>query len=359
MSPTGITRSPGQLRGSIIASAALGLALAIAAVVLLLVPVPRALHEQRAYAAAAECPANAGAGDCLRRVPATVTGTDSEYVHRTTVHWLSLTERDGTAHRLAMRGTGPVSSAVSPGDRVTVTYWRDAIRSVDFHGRRQSTAENPAGTYRTWSAAGLGLPGLAGLFLWCAHALRRAWRSPDPAARRGWRMRLPVMAALVIGGIGGIAPFVTPDLPAALRLTALCDAPVLVITAMVMFLLGRRASDSLAVTPRTPEREERFPGLVIGHVPYAGGGFLVAEPGQLAVTIDPDGRILRKPLPRTLFAERVRHLYLTDPVDGPQRGSRVIECRDGEQQVLIVTGKNNVPWVLGALAPEPVRTTAE
>ncbi|MEV5506822.1 hypothetical protein [Streptomyces orinoci] len=354
-----VTRSPGQIRGSIVASAALGLALAIAAAVLLLVPVPRALHEQRAFAAAAECPANSGSGDCLRRMPATVTGTDSEYVHKTTVHWLSLTERNGTAHRLAMRNTGPVYSSVSPGDRVTVTYWRGRIRSVGFHGWRQATAENPAGRYRTWSAAGLGLPGLAGVFLWCAHALRRAWHSPDPAVRRGRRMYVPVTAALVIGGIGCIAPFVTSNLSAALQLTALCDALVLVVTAAVMFLLGRRTSDSLAVTPRTPEREERFPGLVIGQVPYAGGGFLVAAPGQLAVTIDPDGRILRKPLPRTLLVERVRHLYLTDPVDAPQRGSRVIECRDGEQQVLIVTGKKNVPWVLGALAPEAVRTAAE
>ncbi|MFB8775604.1 hypothetical protein VSS16_23160 [Streptomyces broussonetiae] len=93
-----------------------------------------------------------------------------------------------------------------------------------------------------------------------------------------------------------------------------------------------------------------------GDVPYSVAGFdhLVVGDGRPAATPDPDGRVARRALPRTLVVRHVRPLRYGDPEDWKlvfrYEDGVVIECRDGDRAVFVTTARHDAPLILGALA---------
>ncbi|MBB1260470.1 hypothetical protein [Streptomyces alkaliterrae] len=347
---TGRPRSTGTERWAAGCWGLLGLALGVVAAALLLVHVPERLERERDFDAVGRCAADRPPAEC-RRLAATVREAVSEHRNRKTYHRLTLTDAGGTTHRVEMLGRHPVFDAVSPGDPVTMTVWREQVRRVDFGELRQETTATPTGAYRLTAAAGLSTLAVSLGFLWAAWWwARRHTESPEREPRQ---VTVVVLAALGGAAIAFVAPLATDDLRTALLVAAVGEVPVAVVAALLVRHHRRRAGRSFDVTPRRPEKERCFPGTVLGEVPYAVPGYdhLVAAPGLLAATPDPTGRVARRPLPGTLVVERVRLPHRGDPGGTPGPGSHVVQCRDGGTPVFIVTDRADVPWVLGALGP--------
>ncbi|MCX5387706.1 hypothetical protein [Streptomyces sp. NBC_00083] len=345
--------------GAVLGPAVIGVAFLIAAGWLLLATVPGALDMERAFTAAADCPAAGISTECRHTVGAPVTSVAADHKHRSTDYWLGLgrparpqrPERpDVVPPRVKMDGRVPVFAAVHPGSALQLTYWRGQIRYVDYHGLRQYTAADPRGGYRLPFAAALVLLSVGGACLRTAY--RRARRhAGEPPAHEPWRLTVPLASVLLICCFAFATPWVTSGVPTALLLAAVGAVPVLAGAAWLTRRRHHRTTDTIRVAPLSPLADECFPGRVLGEVPYSheGFGYLVAGPGLLAATPDPSGRIARRPVPRTLVAVRVRPPYWTDPGPRPAPGAHVVECRDGPTPVYVVTHHAYVPRVLGAL----------
>ncbi|MBD0745961.1 hypothetical protein [Streptomyces sp. CBMA152] len=345
-------------RGGLIYSATLGVAFALIAAWLLLVNMPRALDSERDFRAAVDCPAQSQAQsrseppsdeDCLRSVPAHVDHT-RDARRKTPTYWMYVKLADGTTDRARLEG--------SPGDlagkQVHVRYWRGQIRAVHFADGWQSAYAEPIGNWRPFAAWGLGLGVFSTGFLWSAYWWAR--RSGSSPRANPWQVALPPAAALCVGGFAAVLAMLAGSVQDALLGTAGAVVVGLVACLLTGFVLARRGTedDTVEVAPVVPGTgEEIFPGVVLGDVPYRagnGGGFLVTGPGLFATTPDPTGAFARTSVPRTLVPQRVRRPYWTDPGGGDYPAETlVVECRDGETQVLVVTEKKNVGRVLGAL----------
>lgn len=354
-------RSPRQDRRGAVWTLAWAIAFGIAACVLLLGLVPHLLAEQRDFEAATACPAGAASPspDCERPVAAVVKKTWTEHENKKTKDWIRLTQSDdGSSHTIRMRGEEwekrPVFRAVKAGDQVTTWYWRGQVRFIEFKGVRQYTHEDPRGDYRLPGGIGMALAPFSLMLFWCAYWLGR--RGAVSPLRSPWQITVPMVAGFWIMCVGGVSVAFSAGMADALWFTALGSVPGLLAAAvwatMKLRADRRRGTDTIEVTPRVPDREEHFPGFIIGDVPYSMAGFdhLVAGPGYLASTPDPTGRIARRTVPRTLVVERVRPPYRSDP-GGDHTGCWIAECRDGETRVLIAVEDMNMPWILGALEP--------
>ncbi|MEW1720450.1 hypothetical protein [Streptomyces sp. NPDC093109] len=347
--------APSPARWPIALAAVAGAVLLLIAGRLLLFSVPHALAERRDFAAAPACgtadsPADSSARDCVRALPATVGRKTVEETPRAGRYWLTLTESGGPSYRLELDGHTPVFDALAAGDTVTVERWRDEVRTVGFGKLRQNTVTAPALGHRFPAAFGLGLLGPAGGLLWTAYWYGR--RSGDSLALRPWQITVPLMAALSLGLVGFAAPLLVDGLPAALVLTGCGALPVPAVTVWRIRHHRRAAAGTPVAVPRVLTEEECFPGRILGDVPYSVAGFdhLVTGPGLLAATPDPTGRIARRPVPRRLVVVRVRPPYRTDPSGAAGPRDQVVECLDGTTPVLVVTPREHVPWILGALA---------
>ncbi|MFC9129238.1 hypothetical protein ACFT4A_20625 [Streptomyces sp. NPDC057099] len=117
----------------------------------------------------------------------------------------------------------------------------------------------------------------------------------------------------------------------------------------------RRADDTSDILPAVPAARLTVSATVHGDVPYSrpGYGLLVLGDGPPAATPDPAGRVARATLPETLTVERVRGWRLGEDPDAWPAAYKyngvVIECRDGDQEVLIATRRRDAPVILGAL----------
>ncbi|MEV8591612.1 hypothetical protein [Streptomyces sp. NPDC052012] len=312
-----------------------------------IVPVRQA--EERAYDTAR-----------VTSVPATVEARVDEHRYRSVRHWLHVTERGSdTERRLRMDGTGSeaVYESVRPGDRVTLAYWRGEVRAVTFDGRTQQTHASPRGDWRMPLGIGLGLLPAGLLLVWTAWWYRHRF----PAAPRGRHSLGP--AALWVAGVveGTFAFFASAagDGVTDVLLVAACGIPPsAALGALSMWLVWRRlrkADDTSDIVPAVPAARVTVRATVHGDVPYSrpGYGLLVLGDGPPAATPDPAGRVARAALPEALAVERVRGWRLgEDPDDWPgmyKFNGIVIECRDGDQEVLIATRRRDAPLILGAL----------
>ncbi|WKU44753.1 hypothetical protein Q3V23_12070 [Streptomyces sp. VNUA116] len=338
-------------------AAAASLVCVLAALFLLFVTVPGKRADSRAFATASACVGDEPALECRKTIEGTVKGTETVPRGKTTHYWLTITGRGGDTHRAEMNGPASVFGRVRPGDPVKATYWRGKIRFVDFRGTVQLTADQPKDAYRLPFACGMGLLALGGTFAWLTYwMVRQVGRHP---ARYAWQATVLPCAGVLTGIVAFVAPMVTDTMPTALVLTGAGTVPV-VLGALWRIRVRRRQSEEFEIAPVVPEREECVEGGVAARTPYGGeliGAYLVVGPGLLAVTPDPEGRALRRVLPRTLVVERVRVPYWSDPsgVTAETRGWRkalrqvVLVCRDGDDEVLIGVQRKHVPWVLGAL----------
>ncbi|MCX4238296.1 hypothetical protein [Streptomyces ortus] len=344
-----------------IGAAAVGSVCALVAAWLLLVSTPAAISEGNAFRAAPRCasdgsgPGGGASGDCLRTVSARIDRTEDVRGRKTPSYHLYVVAADGTKGRARLGGSPTERPVASPGADVEVTYWRGRIRYVDLAAGRKYSHADPRDDYKVVASPGLAV-GLYGTgFLWCWF-----WTAlHSRAARRAhpWDLGVAFLAAVCLAVVGGLAPWVTDDMGAALLLVGLAVAvAVAVCVAIAVVLrLRRRGDDTIDVPPSVPTGEQHFPGRILGEVPYAERGtHLLAAAGRLATTMGHPGAAHRRAVPRTLTPLRVRHPYWSDASPTGLRGeAQVLECEDGGVPVLVVTGREHMPWVLGALTPRP------
>ncbi|MER5900342.1 hypothetical protein ABT150_09610 [Streptomyces mirabilis] len=360
-SPRSDDPPPRRRRPGVVPPVVFGGCLVLIGVWLLLGPMLGARHEERDFRAAVACPEktdSTGSEDCLRTVSARIDHTEVVTGNRSASYRLYVTEADGRNDRARISGSGPKSPKAWSGVRVQVTQWRGKIRYVDFPAGRQYTQADPRNTYRLFYAGGLGL-GLFGVGI----VLSVFWWSRVSAVSPRsypWQITPAATGLLVLVCAGVVAPLAVDGVGAPLLVAASAAVLVLVGCAGAYLLLRRRhrgGDDTVAVTPKVPETEQCFQGGVLGEggdTPYGGGGYLVAGPSLLVTTPDPTGKFARRTVPATVVPQRVRPPYWTDPHGGDYgTDTLVVECRDGDSPILIVTKKENVPWILGALQPLP------
>ncbi|MEV5339567.1 hypothetical protein AB0K93_13910 [Streptomyces sp. NPDC052676] len=348
MTPTATAGQDPRTRRSTRAAIVLGVVCGLVAAWLLLVPMRGALDDERAFRAAVACGADgARDGDCLWTVTARIERVEVDRGRRSHSYWLYLREADGTSSRTRLNDSPPAGA----GQRVEVTYWRDRIRYVDFPTERRPTTADPRDDHRVYTAWALGI-GLYGLGIL---AVVTWWsRRPRTTPRaHSWQLGWPLLGAFALAGLGVVAALST-DGPGEAFLTVAAGLPVITALSWAGVRLAarrERGDDTVDVIPSVPDRERVVLGEILGEVPYArGGGHLVAGPGLLASTPDPTGGFRRREAPPTLTPLRVRPPYHTDPAL-PEYGGRalVLECDDNGTQVLIVTHRKDMPWILGAL----------
>ncbi|MET9291744.1 hypothetical protein [Streptomyces sp. NPDC003077] len=329
---------------------------------------PGALADHRAYASASACPAGASRSEsCKTTVPGTIKDVHRSGRSNDRFSFL-LTERGAdTEQRVRMSdewGYQAVYEAVRPGDEVTLTYWRGEIRTIRFGAVAAETKASPADDWRFPTAAGLGTLcfGLGMVwFAWWQRYRSRSARSVAP-----WGLVVGVGGPCLLSAVGLLAGMMSSSLKEALLTMA---AAVLV----AAFLVGAgargwrrrmiRIADTSDIVPVPPTGQKCVRATLRGNVPYEVIAYdhLVVGDGRPAVTPDPDGRFARKTLPETLSVRRVRALRNDDPEDwfhAYKLKGVVIECRDGDEPVLIVTRRRDASLILGALSatPGPART---
>lgn len=111
-----------------------------------LAAVPELVDDERAFEAAVPCaPPAAAGGDCLRSVEATVVYTVIRDGAKYEEFTLGLTGPREVPRELDMGHADPLLEHLRPGDRVTVTRWRDYTTAVTRDGVTQESADTPAG----------------------------------------------------------------------------------------------------------------------------------------------------------------------------------------------------------------------
>lgn len=335
---------------------AVGLLLVLASAVLLAM-VPRALADARAYAAAPACPAGTRSDSCTTPVRATVEGTEDEAVGKGHWYWLLVTERGSDEEQsVRMAGKGPVYDSVRAGDRVLLDYWRGEIRAVSFGDATQETHASPSSAWRLPTGLGLlTLPlgsCLLAIGLWCRYRYRARKRVAP------WQITVPIVAGALLSTLGGLTGLAGGGVREAFTVTAAGVPPALGLAALVAWWVARRedrAADTGDIVPVPPEGRQCVHATVHGDVPYSveGFGLLVVGDGRPAVTPDPDGLFARLSLPESLTVREVRPLRPEDPAGWAgayKYDAVVLECRDGDRRVRVVTKRADAPVVLGALA---------
>ncbi|MFG3404258.1 hypothetical protein [Streptomyces sp. NPDC048142] len=201
------------------------------------------------------------------------------------------------------------------------------------------------------------LLGVFGAMLLTA-AAATAWSSRRSPRAFPWQVGLTMSGGTFLVLFSAMAAWNSDNIGDALQLTGLAGLVVLAVYALAAPFLHRRhrGDDTIVLEPSALTEEVRFPGLIMGEVPYASdAGYLIAGPGILATPPDPTGVFHRKAAPRTLTPLRIRPPYLTDPTGRPDYDGRavVLECEDDGVPVLVVTRRKDAPAVLGALGPVP------
>lgn len=134
-----------QLAGRARRVCAVGLLLVLVSGVLFAL-VPLAERDNRAYAAASDCPVGTRSDTCRAAVVATVKDKKTDFSGKTHKYFLTLRYADrpeGAEHRVRMAGSLQVYDSVRRGDRVTGIYWNDELRAIRFGSLTQETYRSP------------------------------------------------------------------------------------------------------------------------------------------------------------------------------------------------------------------------
>ncbi|MEU3895298.1 hypothetical protein [Streptomyces sp. NPDC045251] len=341
----------------------LGLPLFLAGVVVPAAMLPSALADERAYTEAAPCLRRAAAADadCLLSRQASVAAKHVTGSGDNKKYFLVIGFPDGTQERARLRKNS--HGKVESGEPVTVVSWRDEIREITTpDDERLTTWAYPVGSYvPLLFVAVIGTPSGASI-LWMAYwsrRLRRAGRSLVSTGR--WHTSVPFVTAVLYGLSAMIAIAVSPSFTAA----AIAAGAVTVAAVPLSALAWRgqrntaeaKAAKLLTATGvAVPVAETVISARVSGDVPYSrvDCDHLVLTPGGLAVTPDARGVSWRLPLPGSLAFVRLHRAESVGRarVRGVSR-PLLVECRDGGREVLITADREHVPWILGALRPQP------
>ncbi|SFA98763.1 hypothetical protein SAMN05216266_103109 [Amycolatopsis marina] len=330
----------------------------------LLATVPGELAEKRRYLAAPPCPESTSSDTCTTLVPATVVGKRS-LGGRLRTYALDIVEQDtNVVQRLRSVEYAPVYSSVSAGDEVVLTYWRGEIAAVTFGSAVQQTRDSPI---RGWRAP-LGF-GLQSLFLGLPLLVIAVWsryHSPSPQQPYPWSVGCLAVATVFPGPIALLASREDSDIPEVLLATAVAVPVGAAVGALVTGWLrwrarwrAKRNENASDITPVLPTGTKFVPATVLGDVPYSQDFFdrLIVGEGRPAATPDRKGRVaVRKTLPETLTVQRVRAFRPDDPDHWSlayKYNGVVLECRDGDRTVHIITRRRDAPLILGALVGSP------
>ncbi|WP_344357138.1 hypothetical protein [Streptomyces gobitricini] len=196
-----------------------GLCSALAGFVLLLLAVtglaavPDLMDDERAYEAAVPCAPRAAAGaGCLRPVEATVVRTVIRDEVKNEEFTLRLTGPPEVPGELDMGHSDPLLERLRPGDRVTVTMWRDHATAVSRDGLTQQSADTPVGEPPFVTALMLALLSVGAYALYAggvvlARARHHAeWGLPASLVTRGkqsFGAALCTLPALIVGDLAG------------------------------------------------------------------------------------------------------------------------------------------------------------
>lgn len=137
----GIRQSVGGVRRV----GAVGLLLVLVSGVLFAL-VPLAERDNRAYAAAPDCPVGTRSDTCRAAVVATVVDKKTDFSGKTHKYFVTLRYADrpeGAEHRVRMDGLLQVYDSVRRGDRVTGIYWNGELRAIRFGSLTQETYQSP------------------------------------------------------------------------------------------------------------------------------------------------------------------------------------------------------------------------
>ncbi|MCZ7433370.1 hypothetical protein [Streptomyces sp. WMMC1477] len=324
---------------------------------------PSALADERAYAAAAPCPEGAApadtAADCLLTRRATVTGKDVTGLGDNKRYYLVLGFPDGTRQRAQLGKNS--QRKVETGETVTTVSWRHEVHEITTRDdERLTTRAYPVGSYLPLLLLAVLMTPLGGSVLWMAHWLRRLRRTGRSLASTGrWHTSVPFVTAALYGIAAMIAVAVSPSALAAAAAAGAVAAVAVPLGALAWRgqrnQAERRSAGLLAATgARAPVAETVVPARVSGEVPYSRTDcdHLVVGPAGLAVTPDARGMSWRLSLPASLTFVRLHRGDAVGRVAGVRR-PLVVECRDGDREVLIAADRDQVPWILGALWPQP------
>ncbi|WP_406323027.1 hypothetical protein [Streptomyces sp. NBC_01637] len=165
--------------------------------------VPLAERDNRAYAAAPDCPVGTRSGTCRAAVVATVTDKNTDFSGKTRRYFFTLryTDRpEGAEHRVRMAGSLQVYDSVRRGDRVTGIYWNDELRAIRFGSLTEDIYRSPVHDGRlpgAFAVAALasGL-GLLSYWWW------RRYRPTPEGATQPWEPIAGLVAGLVLA-LGG------------------------------------------------------------------------------------------------------------------------------------------------------------
>ncbi|WP_329130973.1 hypothetical protein [Streptomyces sp. NBC_00670] len=328
--------------------------------------VPGKIADKDAYLSAPACPAGARSADCRAAVGASVEEKVEVHDGKTPDYYLVVTSPGpGGERRLHMDGHAPVYDAVRAGDTVTLTSWHGAIRSVRSGNAVQDTRLSPVDDWQIPLGVGLAVLPLGLVMLWSAWGFRR-YRA---RGNRSWPWLLvgAWVTATVLCPVGFFAGAAGGDVPHALLITAVGVLPAAAVGGLFVAWTRRRlrrAADVRDIVPMVPVRRKCVRASVRGDVAdgmagVAGLGYLLVGDGRPAVTPDPSGRYGLVPLAPSLVVQRVRSFRPDDPAGWSsvyKVNGIVIECRNGDERVLVATRRRDASLVLGALvaAPAPV-----
>ncbi|WP_149185168.1 hypothetical protein [Streptomyces sp. TRM49041] len=335
-----------------------GLGVGVPAVML-----PSALADERAYAAAAPCPGGAAqadtTADCLLTQRAAVTGKNITGSGDNKKYFLVLGFPDGTQQRAQLGKNS--QKKVETGEPVTVVSWRHEVREITTRDdERLTTRAYPVGSYIPLMLVAVMATPLGASLLWMAHWLRQLRRTGRSLASTGrWHTSVPFVTAMLYGFAAMVAIAVAPSATVAAAAAGGVAVGAVPLSALAWRgqrnKAGPRAARLLAATGVcAPVAEAVIPARVSGDVPYSRTDcdHLVLGPAGLAVTPDAQGMSWRVPLPVSLTFVRLHRGDAVGRIDGVSR-PLLVECRDGDREVLIAADRDQVPWILGALWPQP------
>lgn len=212
--------------------------------------VPLAERDNRAYAAAPDCPVGTRSDTCRAAVVATVTDKKTDFSGKTHKYFLTLRYADrpeGAEHRVRMDGSLQVYDSVRRGDRVTGIYWNDELRAIRFGSLTQETYRSPVHDGRlpgAFAVAALasGL-GLLSYWWWLRH------RPTPEGANPPWEPIAGLVAGLALA-LGGF-PIVLMgsddgDGGTSLKLMAWATAPILLLSVLYSWWPVRRGASKVA-----------------------------------------------------------------------------------------------------------------
>lgn len=345
-----------------------GIALLAVGLVALPAMLPGALAEERAYVEAPPCSDAVAsphqAGECRGRHDGVVVDEESTGSGRGKRNY-AIVEIEGDRYRLRVVGGRSSLDRFDVGDRVTAVSWRGELREFAVEGEEAvHLASHPVGFYKGLLIGAVFLTLSGGMLLWtarCERLLRRTGRSVESVGR--WTWSVPILTAVASAVVAVIPVAAAASVTGAFIGLACTVAGGALVGALLWRRARRQAEQKSArllsgtlVAPLAAETV--IPARVMGEVPYSrwGDEHLVIGPGGMAATPDPRGVEWRSRRFGPLAFVRLHPVSKRDPRVGRIPDPLLVECRDGDREVLIMAARDRIPLVLGGLwFPPPPR----